>query len=178
MKVLKNILPVLLILAICAPFHLSELIITQQKKKIKSDVKKMMVSEMDKSELTRLEFDMQTVMHSLKWEHSHEFKYQGVMYDIMYRKYENGKVVYHCWKDKVETALNSRLHDLSLIAFSKDEKQKNQTELLSSYVSSLFHEYSHINIPSATFAYKDCTVSYVKFLSEQSTQVPTPPPCV
>lgn len=178
MKPLKYILPILLILTICAPFHISEILVSKQKKKVKRDVKAMMVSGMDKSELTRLEFDMHTVLHSLKWEHSDEFEHNGVMYDIMYRKYENGKVVYHCWKDKVETALNSRLEELSLIAFGKDEKRKNQTDLLSSFIGSLFFESNDLLFPYAPYAYSDCTSVYRYNYSEFDIQIPTPPPCV
>ncbi|CAN5159737.1 hypothetical protein BH09BAC2_BH09BAC2_13710 [soil metagenome] len=53
------------------------------------------------------------VAYGFEWIEEYEISYNGILYDIVYVKYENDKAIFSCVADKKETKLQNALNDQS-----------------------------------------------------------------
>jgi hypothetical protein len=133
---LKKIISIFLIIVLFAPFWLTFSIYHLEKKTIKKSVKKLLISQLDENQLVTLKFSKDELYIKLRWEHSKEFEFNEVMYDIVKSEEKADSVTYLCWQDDEETALNRNFLDMLQSALQKDKKAN---KLFSQLVSAQFN---------------------------------------
>lgn len=111
-----------------------------QKKHIRKEVKKQIISGISKRELVLLSFSKEESKKSLSWKHAKEFAYKEVMYDIVESRSTSDSVFYWCWPDHKETRLNIKLKKLALLALNKNQQRSDQKQRLSKFLNSIFFE--------------------------------------
>jgi hypothetical protein len=84
-----------------------------QQATIKKEVKSLLKSTLDESELVKLHFDPNSDEYrKLQWLDEHEFRYDGRMYDIIKsEKDEKNNLTFHCINDIKEEQLFSNLSE-------------------------------------------------------------------
>src|SRR5690606_12203476 len=85
-------------------------------------------------------FTQDQIENELRWQHSKEFEYQGVMYDVIEVNQQGSLTQYWCWKDVKETVLNQKLRKLTAFALGHNLPFKNQKQQLVSLIKSLFSQ--------------------------------------
>lgn len=136
---MKKIISIVLIFSFVAPFWISYSIIQYEKYQTKKKVKKLIVSGLDKNQLVQLKFSNKEIKTKLMWEHSKEFEYRGVMYDVVESNSHGDSTYYWCWEDTRETELNIILNRLASNAVDANKKVNDNLKLLSSLLSSLYY---------------------------------------
>ncbi len=111
-----------------------------EKKLVKREVKHRMIEGLDVSELTRLVFTLYEAETALEWEHAREFEYRGEMYDVVECFEKNDSVVYLCWWDHEETALNRELRARVQQALQDDPSRQERQRVLVFFFKNLFLE--------------------------------------
>ncbi|MBN2765773.1 MAG: hypothetical protein JXR27_05315 [Paludibacteraceae bacterium] len=123
-----------------APVVTAVLVFHTERKSIRREVKWKMIAGLDDSELVLLRFHKDAIKTDLHWKHSHEFDYQGQMYDIVKTQESADSVFYYCWWDYEETQLNRKLSSLVTMAWgSNPGHNQARLRLLSFYVSLYFN---------------------------------------
>lgn len=85
-----------------------------------------------------LKFSKEEAENKLEWEHSKEFEFSGVMYDVVYKRIKSDSVFYWCWKDVKETELNYKLTQLVEKAADTNNTKSENLKLLSNLLAGLF----------------------------------------
>jgi len=85
-----------------------------EKAMVKKEVRRHIISGIDKDGLVLLEFSRTETEPLLRWEHSREFEYDGQMYDIVDSWVVGDTVYYRCFWDRAETRLNEQLRKLAV----------------------------------------------------------------
>lgn len=148
-----------------------------QKKKIKREVKWLMLNNINNEELVKLTF---TAMESkkLSWEHSREFEFNGQMFDIVDSKFSNDTFTYYCYLDHAETALNNHIDNIIFTALQKNPKHKTNHEIILDFLDSLFITYiAPIKIYTEV-KYQLLLTFYFQVYKFVITKPPFPPPQV
>ena len=91
-------------------------------------------------ELVSFTFEKSDTAKVLFWKHSKEFEYNGEMYDIVRREYNNDQVTYYLWWDHEETSLNRRLTELTASLFDQSPSKERSSHQLSFFLNQLFVE--------------------------------------
>jgi hypothetical protein len=137
---LKNkIFGIFLIVCLVAPVVTTYLVFKYQKKQIKREIKRKIISEIDKSELVLLKFTEEEKNTQLKWEHSNEFEYKGEMYDIVESSTVGDTTYYWLWWDHKESKLNKQLNNILKTILGKNPQNNRNKELLINFLKSLYH---------------------------------------
>lgn len=105
---------------------------------VKKAVKANLLSGEKEKELVWLKFSKEEVHTKLRWEHDHEFEYQGQMYDLVEVHQQTDSVSYLCWWDHAESGLNQKLESLISHFMGKDPENSSQQERLFEFYKSLF----------------------------------------
>lgn len=111
-----------------------------QKKGVKKSVKKQIIEGLDEKELIHLTFTKKQTQEDLRWEHSHEFEYQGHMYDIVRSEIRGDSMLYICWLDKEETVLNTRLNKIIAQNLGNNPQNQQKQEQLIQFFKTLICE--------------------------------------
>ncbi|MEZ4929349.1 MAG: hypothetical protein R2777_04990 [Chitinophagales bacterium] len=115
-----------------------------QQKKIKREVKKMMIAGIPLKELVHFQFDMNdAAFQKLEWEHSREFEYNHKMYDIVKADTVGNLVTYICFPDKQETALNAKFRKHLNDFYANNADQENSNKRLNNFINGFYC--SHIS---------------------------------
>ena len=173
---MKKLISIALILTIVAPFWISYSIIQYQKYSVKKEIKEQIIIGLDKNDLVLLRFSKLEADSKLEWEHSKEFEYLGVMYDVVETLAKNDSVYYWCWKDSKETELNIKLNYLVEKTAGSDRINKDNLKRLSNFLSTLYHSHKnpfdlHKNKNSSAFLFH-----YLNFYSSLPNDPLIPPP--
>lgn len=125
---LKKEISILLLFSLFIPSLGTFLWFQHHQREIRKEVKELLLSGLDDSQLELLTFTQYEVDHVISWKHSEEFEHHGFMYDIVKRKLENGTHSFWCWKDDKETLLSQKLEDLlaNLLGNNPQEQQKQK----------------------------------------------------
>jgi hypothetical protein len=108
-----------LTLLLTIPYFLVDKWFVAENKRIKKEVKQLIISGLPQEELTTLSFSKSEIDSLLTWKHSREFVYHGQYYDIVSHSETTDSVTYICWWDKAETELNRRLNGLTAAKWSQ-----------------------------------------------------------
>ena len=147
-----------------------------QKHLVKKEVKRQMISGIDKKDLELLKFSKKETQTKLRWEHSKEFEYKGQMYDIVEKIVKEDSVYYWCWWDHEETKLNKELSSLANNAFRDDPKKQKRQQQLFSYLNSLFFTPGFTWHSDNSIQYKTPNFYYNEFYKSIYITPPSPPP--
>jgi hypothetical protein len=138
-KVLKRItVSRLLLFCLLVPIITTFTILHYQKKQIKKEVKSQIIAKIDKEKLTLLKFTKTEAKNQLKWEHAHEFEFNGQMYDIVETESKGNIIYYWCWPDNKETQLNKQLDKLLTFALGNDSNDNDNKKKLANFLKSLY----------------------------------------
>lgn len=144
-----------------------------QKKNIRKEVKQLILEGMNETDLTTFIFTQQEY-DALYWEHSKEFEFEGVMYDVVRKSRLGNKWEIVCWKDIKESIQNERLDKLiaKLLSGDQDEENKPVERLvLSLYYSPLIHYAMPITVSD-----KSLDFFYLPSVSNYKSGPNSPPP--
>ncbi|MEM1217986.1 MAG: hypothetical protein AAGH79_03710 [Bacteroidota bacterium] len=93
------------------PFLSSYTWLQVQKKQARRAVKALVKQDLPISTLTHLVFSTETTRNQLQWIHEHEFRYQGILYDIFLQEACEDETHYWVWPDHEETQLQQELRN-------------------------------------------------------------------
>lgn len=110
-----------------------------KKATVKKEVKKQLIAGKDKEELILLKFTKKEAVTQLHWEHSREFEYNNLMYDIVKTETKGDSIFYWCWLDHEETQLNQQLKNLVAQILVNDQQNKENQKRLITFYKSLYH---------------------------------------
>ena len=117
---MKRILFILLTLVFLFEIGGSVFIFKSKQYFIRKEIKTRIKNGVPENELHTFVFSLKQ-LESLEWKHSREFRYGGMMYDIVRREVrDDGKHVLHCVSDKDEARLFVNLDRLTGRQMSKD----------------------------------------------------------
>jgi len=144
-----------------------------QQSGIKNEMKKMIRSNLSKTERETFSFSLndQTALSKLEWEDGHEFRLRGKMYDVIEKRIENGKLVISCISDDKETLLLSKLID----DWKENDRSNKIPNQLFQLFQALFHENNSKEIVFQT-SMTYCSQFPLDKLPFQIKKIPTPPP--
>lgn len=97
-----------------------------RQKEIREEVKNQLITGLDDTALIHFSF-AENALASMEWKHKKEFKFEGIMYDIVKRKKQD--TIYHlwCWKDDKETTLYKEFEAiLAKLSSTQPLDQQNQ----------------------------------------------------
>lgn len=134
----RKIFVILLLFSFIAPVVTTYVILRYQKKQVKKEVKKKIISGIDKEELVLLKFTEGEIKSQLEWEHSKEFQYKGEMYDVVEKEVRGDTTFFWCWWDSEETDLNKQLKGLVKRILEKNPKNQENQKRLNNFLNSLF----------------------------------------
>lgn len=137
----------ILLLTLIIPLGITVGFLKWQQKQIRREVKREIINQISLNQLTRLRFSKYESEKRLDWIHSHEFSYQGNLYDVVKTETHDSFVVFWCWPDKKETALNHRLHTILIQQLEQNNQRNTQkSEVVALYLK-LFYESLQTYIP-------------------------------
>ncbi|MBL7903851.1 MAG: hypothetical protein JNL22_02410 [Bacteroidales bacterium] len=146
-----------------------------QKRQVRKEVKKQIISGISKSELVLLSFSKQELTKVLRWKHSKEFAYKDMMFDIVESRSTADSVFYWCWPDHKESRLNKNLKELARLALNKNPQRNDQKQRLSRFLNSFYFEepasWHSVNFAAMTFYPRFVVSEYPGFVTP-----PLPPP--
>ena len=172
---MKKTISILLIFTLLTPYWLFVSLLQFEKHIIKNEIKKSIISGLDRNELVLIKTSLHDNSLQIRWEDSKEFEYADEMYDVIESEIKNDSVYYWCWKDNEETKLNRQLNTLVQKASESNPVHKNKSEqllnLLYSYFNnSISHNNYYNNSVDKVFIY------WFNNYNPQSIIPETPPP--
>jgi hypothetical protein len=165
------------ILLILFMFHSvgSTLVFLALQAQVRREVKQRIKEGLPPEQLQVLSFSLQEAS-ALDWKkEGHEFRYQGMMYDVVRVKLEQNRVLYHCITDMQEEGLFEGLDELVQEYMTRSSKQK-ELKRLAKNLSKVYQvvktthrlEFSQANLP--------VDFHYQFSLSTFWQDIPVPPP--
>jgi hypothetical protein len=158
-----------LVIPIAATYTLLQV----QKNQVRKEVKRQIIDGIDTKELVLLIFTEEEANTRLHWEHSKEFEYNGLMYDMVKMEIIGDTAYYWCWCDHEETKLNKQFDDLVAYALGNDPQQKDNKNRLVKFYKSLYFQ----QLPKwETIISQSDQVTYPYSLNFQTVFYPPPVP--
>lgn len=173
---LKTLCILLLFASLAAPLLGGWLWLEVEKKLVKREVKHRMMEGLDPSELTRLAFTPEAAQTALEWEHAGEFECRGEMYDVVESFKKGDSVVYLCWWDHEETALNLELRARVQQALQDDSARQEQQRELVFFLKNIFLEKTEMRVVCSLLFENQLVVKGGKLLATRCASPPGPPP--
>lgn len=135
---MKKHLGILLLFSLIAPLAGTYTWLHYEKQQIRKEIKNRLIAGIDRSELVLLKLARQEAETALRWEHAHEFKYRGHMYDVAESRMQNDTFLYWCWPDNAETLLNKKLDRLLAGALDHDPQRRETERQIVQFFKSLY----------------------------------------
>ena len=140
---MKNILVILLITCLLLPFTGTYLFFHFKEIQIKREINVFIHNKIEEKDIITLKFTDKEISTKLKWEHSHEFIFEGHMYDIVDQGADGNITWYKCYRDNKETRLYKEKQKLIARALGNDPFQKKQTERIKQIFKTVFQNEVH-----------------------------------
>lgn len=173
-----RIAAILLISVLTVPLFSTYMWLQHKKYSIKKEVKKEIISGIEKEKLELLTFTKKEAEENLNWKHDYEFEFQGEMYDIVEKKQVGDTIYYWCWWDHKETKLNLQLYGLiNKIIGGNEDTQKKQKHL-AHYLNSLFYDVPFTWNPHPTETIKKSFAIYYNHYHFFAFPPKSPPPWI
>ncbi|MDX1912042.1 MAG: hypothetical protein SFV22_11175 [Saprospiraceae bacterium] len=148
-----------------------------QKKLVRREWKQKLLACLPEDQLVQLMFNQRDARNLLKWEHAREFEYLGRMYDVVRVEQNGDRMIYHCWADHAETAINQQLHTLLANALQTDPAGRQSKEQMSVFFRTLFFQDSPCwSLPCIDPAEKMAFPAHFYPLAHGDSSPPSPPP--
>ena len=118
---------------------------------IRKEIKHHITSGVSAEELVLLKIPVsleENPTDDFKRMHAMEFRYKGIMYDVVKQENRQGSTWYWCLKDKQESALFASLDDMVNRAMRNSPAQQAAEEMLDQFLDSLYltedtHQLNH-----------------------------------
>jgi hypothetical protein len=111
-----------------------------QKKTLKKELKQQLLAGLPGHLLVELAFSQPDAKSQLRWEHAQEFEFQGRMYDVVRAEMRGDSLVYHCFEDHAETALNRQIRTLIAKSLHTDPGSQREKEQWSRFFRTLYFD--------------------------------------
>ncbi|MBT8378492.1 MAG: hypothetical protein KJN64_04625 [Ignavibacteria bacterium] len=109
---------------------------------------------------------------NFKWIHSHEFKYNGEMYDIVKKEEKGDQLTLHCINDKNEKKLEEEFAK-RVEENSSNSKQRQKTNHFNVLISEpVKHELVNFNLCGKNIF----NICQSNFYNSLYSEIPSPPP--
>jgi len=148
-----------------------------EKKNIRREVKRMLMRETLSDQLVRLVFESSQTTAEIRWVHDGEFSYAGTMYDVVSQKEEGDSVVFICWPDHAESAVNQRLSDLADLLLQGRKPSENEKQL-NSFIQKLYCDRAGIQLTLPSFRCEKVLALLQLALPSPAGEPDSPPPRV
>jgi hypothetical protein len=151
-----------------------------QQNQASEDIKEKILSGIPKENLVLLKIPLKVQSNDpsvFKKIHAKEFRYNGIMYDIVSQKQVGKTTWFYCVKDKKETNLVDHLMKIEQKNNSKNPLEKNKTQTLERLLLSLYEFSNNDMILTENFKTTPKT-SYFFSLKLWTKQPHLPPPKV
>ncbi len=133
-----QITSILFLFVIIAPALTTFFWMHYQREIVKHAVELKLMSGVDKNELVLLKFTKDESRKKLRWEHSKEFEYNLLMYDVVKTQTIGDSIYYLCWPDIKETQLENKFSGLVNEALGSTPFQTETQEHFISYFQTLY----------------------------------------
>jgi hypothetical protein len=137
---MRNPTAIVLLAALTMPFVALYFRTHVEIRKVRKEVKAMLITNTDRSEFVLLSFARADANRDLRWKHSKEFEYRGEMYDIVDQAATKDSVYYRCWWDHEETKLHKQLDQLMADLLMRDPAQQSRQHHFFDFFKSLYCE--------------------------------------
>ena len=142
---------------------------------LKSEVQHYLKSHINDSNVTRLQFPLQSGRISdnrFKWEDEGEFEFAGSMYDVLDSRSDENSITIYCLRDDKENELLKSLADMQ----QQQNSDKGKSGTVLQFFATLYTipqdtEVIPIYIPDVVYF-----SNYSSFLFHRSSEILTPPP--
>lgn len=175
---MRQSLIILFIASLTVPFISVFSWLQIEKSALKREIKHQIMDLTSDEELISLTFHKNDTLKLLDWEHSGEFEYQGEMYDVVRREYQDDKVTYHLWWDHEETELNRQLTDLTASLFDQSPAKEKSSKQLSFFLDQLFVDQVNTALTNTALTEIKPCFYYPAISGNHNPEVQSPPPCV
>lgn len=166
---------IFLLFCLAAPIAVTFTFLHHKKYQIRKEVKRQIISGLDKDELVLLKFTEDQSIAQLQWKHAKEFKFKDEMYDIIETQIKGDTIYYWCWWDHHETKLNKQLDELTSIVLGNDPPYSNTQKQLSNFLKSLICPKMDVSSPVQGVS-KRQRFAYGFDYTFSSSPPPYPPP--
>jgi hypothetical protein len=171
---LRKYLGIFLFVCLLAPSAGTYIWLQYEKKMTKKEVKRMMISGIDKKELVFFKFSKEDTK-KLDWKHSKEFKYNEQMYDVVESEIKGDSIAYWCWWDNEETKLNAQLKSLVEKDFGNNTQNKEKQKKLLDFFKTLYYV-QHSELDKNKSSLNKSEFSYIRNYISYAYFPPVPPP--
>jgi hypothetical protein len=158
---LKQLYGAFLFFVLIAPFGFPLVTMEYEQFQVRKIVKKKILQGIDKRDLTCLKFSTEEANSKLNWEHAKEFEYEHQMYDVVYLEILTDSVLYWCFKDEKETAIEYKLKQNIADVLGASSQNQNSKRKLIDFFKKVFQTTSYtwnIQLDVALFCFADYTV--------------------
>ena len=170
---------VLFLLLLVVPITACFVVLKNQQRQIRKEVKWKMIAGIDKNELVLLKFSKKEINTTLNWKHNREFQFQNEFYDIVEKRVHKDSVYYWCWWDNEETQLSRKLDELTSMYWKKNPDHKQKKEGLQKLFKNLFYEKQSSAINFCILQFKKVALDFSEstLLITIAPHVPPPRQC-
>lgn len=156
---MRTIVSIFLLAIFAVPFFWGPSWLGMEKRQIQKHVRNNILPTVDESELITFKVSIADTLSQFKWKHSKEFEFEGKMYDIVKRKRNGDQITYLVWQDDEETAINSKIKQLTNSIFDNSNDSRNSQLSFQLLVKTLFTEDS-LEFTSSYLSSSKITPSY------------------
>lgn len=148
-----------------------------QQQRIRKEIKQKIKAGVPLSQQTLLGFSKNELESgTLSWMNDHEFRYQGVAYDVLKKTSQQDSIYFSCIRDEDETRLFKTLDDQVSKILNQDESSKSQKENTFRFYRNLFFADFNPNAQCLLGQSQDRCTHFVEGLSSGLITPENPPP--
>jgi hypothetical protein len=136
---LRQVFACLLIGIFCLPALGTWGLFSLQQQRVRKEIKQKIKAGVPLSQQTLLGFSkIELESGTLSWINDHEFRYQGVAFDVLKKTSQQDSIYFSCIRDEDETRLFKTLDDQVNKILNQDKNTRNQKENTFRFYRNLF----------------------------------------
>ena len=148
-----------------------------QQQRIRKEIKQKIKAGVPLSQQTLLGFSkIELESGILFWMNDHEFRYQGVAYDVLKQIAQQDSIYFSCIRDEDETRLFKTLDDQVSKILNQDKNTHNQKEITFRFYRNLFFTNSNPIVQCLLDLLKEQSNPFVENLTSGISSPENPPP--
>ena len=174
MKIYRSISFFLLVLWV-VPSGLGFMILKFQKRLIRNSVKELVYSGLSNSQLSRIVVNTSDSDYLL-WHHHDEFEFHGNMYDLISIESSKDSIVYLCFLDEKESAINIYIDQQAKSIWSHSPFANDFETKLVDFIQKVFPPENIIDFPIGDLDTQVLCLDYILCVCEGINVIFSPPP--
>lgn len=171
----KQIISILLVFSLVMPVIFQIGLLFYHKSEVKKEIRRSLEEVVHNDDLVLMEFSDIEIHSQLKWEHEHEFMYQGEMYDVVYREQQGDKHLLWCYHDRKEKEIKEKITQFFAFGFQDDVQKNDSQKKLLQFYSGLYFYKAQIKLLQ-TQSTKELFIPESFNLIHTNIAPPVPPP--